>query len=193
MRDMKKRRAQRIRANVAGVAAVSAIFAAGLVVGKVATAARAAEPQEGPKLKATVLYSETVADDPDHTLEGAPAPYYPLTDEDRALVASVVTAEAGGEDYDGQRLVAQCLLNACLMDGLSPDEAVEEYQYSAARPEPTESVLEAVSAVFDRHDTVTDEMILYFYAPALCSSDWHESQDFVLEHGGHRFFAEADG
>ena len=31
---------------------------------------------------------------------------------------------------------------------------------------------------------------MYFYNPALVTSDWHESQIFVAEVGGHRFFAE---
>ena len=33
--------------------------------------------------------------------------------------------------------------------------------------------------------------ILYFYAPALVSSEWHESQTYVCTIGGHRFFGEA--
>jgi spore germination cell wall hydrolase CwlJ-like protein/DNA-directed RNA polymerase subunit RPC12/RpoP len=117
-------------------------------------------------------------------------PCYQLTDEERFLVERVVMAEAGGEPYDGQLLVAQCILNACLKDGIRPDEAVEVYQYSANRPKPTDSVKKAVAAVFDQGETVTEEPILYFYAPAWCTSKWHESQIFVLEYGGHRFFKE---
>ena len=49
---------------------------------------------------------------------------------------------------------------------------------------------DAVAAVFDRGETVVDEPILYFYNPALVTSDFHESQIFVIEEGGHRFFAE---
>ena len=37
---------------------------------------------------------------------------------------------------------------------------------------------------------LTEEPIKYFYAPARCTSDWHESQVFVLEHGNHKFFKE---
>ena len=51
-------------------------------------------------------------------------------------------------------------------------------------------VKDAVAAVFDRGETVVDEPILYFYNPALVTSDFHESQIFVIEEGGHRFFAE---
>jgi spore germination cell wall hydrolase CwlJ-like protein len=97
-------------------------------------------------------------------------------------------AEAGGEDYDGQRLVAQCILNACMFEEKRPDEIVIDYQYTKNRPEPSESVKQAVAAVFDNYDVVTEENILVFYAPRWCTSEWHESQQFVLEHGGHRFF-----
>jgi spore germination cell wall hydrolase CwlJ-like protein len=121
--------------------------------------------------------------------EEKPTAYYSLTDEERNLVESVVMAEAGGEDYDGQRLVAQCILNACILEEKRPDEIVIDYQYTKNRPEPSESVKQAVAAVFVNYDVVTEENILVFYAPRWCTSEWHESQQFVLEHGGHRFFA----
>ena len=120
--------------------------------------------------------------------EEKPIAHYPLTNEERNLVESVVMAEAGAEDYDGQRLVAQCILNACMLEEKRPDEIVIDYQYTKNRPEPSESVKEAVAAVFDNYDVVTEENILIFYAPRWCTSEWHESQQFVLEHGGHRFF-----
>ena len=125
------------------------------------------------------------------TTEPAPVLYYPLTDEERDLVERVVMAEAGGEAYVGQLAVAQCILNACLLDDLRPAEAIEEYSYTGNRPDPTESVKQAVAAVFDDGVTVFDSDVLYFYAPALCRSDWHESQDYVTTIGCHRFFKEA--
>lgn len=96
-----------------------------------------------------------------------PAVRYPLTDAERDVVERVVMAEAGGESFEGQMLVAQCILNAAEKRGVDPSEAV-----------------------FDRGETVVDEPILYFYNPALVTSDFHESQIFVIEEGGHRFFAE---
>lgn len=192
-RNERKRRTQRLAADAIGIALVAAIFATGVVVGRcTALAADKPEPAE-PETSECPPVSEPEAPNMATLLadevEVDPAPYYPLTEEERDLVARVVMGEAGGEGYDGQRLVAQCILNACLLDGMRPAEAVEVYQYTPNRPEPSESVLEAVSAVFDRHDVVTDELILWFYAPAWCYSDWHESQRFVLAHGGHRFFA----
>ena len=39
-------------------------------------------------------------------------------------------------------------------------------------------------------EEVTDREILYFYAPELCESEWHETQSYVMTVGGHRFFEE---
>ncbi len=115
---------------------------------------------------------------------------YDLTDAERWEVASVVTAEAAGEPFAGKMAVAQCILQACEDDGIRPTEAVVKYKYAKNRPEPTAEVLEAVQAVFDLGQVVTTEPIKYFYAKAIVSSDFHESQDFVIEINGHRFFAE---
>jgi hypothetical protein len=113
-----------------------------------------------------------------------------LTDAQRQEVESVVMAEAGGESQEAQRMIALCILNGCEKENVEPDELIELYRYTKRRPEPSESVQEAVQAVFD--EGVKDYgNILYFYAPGLCVSDWHESQEFVTEIDGIRFFGEA--
>lgn len=112
---------------------------------------------------------------------------YELTAEERAEIESVVMAECGGEPRDGIIAVAQCILNACEESGLRPHETLKKYGYTHIRKEPSEAVKEAVCAVFDRGETVTDEPILYFYATYIYSA-WHESQVFVTEIGNHRFF-----
>ncbi len=121
---------------------------------------------------------------------GADRPRYNLTEAERDLVERVVMAESGGESYEGQMLVCQCILNACEIDGMRPAEAIRKYAYAKGRPKPSDSVKRAVSAVFDRGETVTDEAIVYFYAPGVVRSEFHESQIFCIEEGGHRFFAE---
>ena len=115
---------------------------------------------------------------------------YPLTDAERDVVERVVMAEAGGESFEGQLLVAQCILNAAEKPGVAPSEADTQYSNTKRRPDPTQRVKDAVAAVFDRGETVVDAPILYIYNPALVTSDFHESQIFVIEEGGHRFFAE---
>jgi spore germination cell wall hydrolase CwlJ-like protein len=102
-------------------------------------------------------------------------------------------AESGGESYKGQMLVAQCILNACEIDGIRPAKVIKKYVYAKARPEPSDSVKRAVSAVFDKGERVTEEPIVYFYAPALVRSEFHERQIFCIEEGGHRFFKTREG
>lgn len=115
---------------------------------------------------------------------------YPLTDEERVIVQAVVAAEAKGESFDGQCLVAQCILNTAEALNISPASVVlAPNQYAPPSYSDGYMVADAVSAVFDNGYTVTNEPIRYFYAPKYCYSAWHEgSLNFVLEHGGHRFF-----
>lgn len=134
-------------------------------------------------------------EEPSSELAEEPAPnydaIYELSASERILVESVVMAEAGGECFDGQVAVAQCILNACIKSGLRPDAVIRRFGYTYARPTASKSVINAVSAVFNKGDVVTTEPIMYFYAPAVCSSPWHESQTYVLTIGGHKFFKEA--
>ena len=119
-------------------------------------------------------------------------PTYRLTDEERAIVEAVVASESGAEDYIGQCLVAQCVRNTAEATGMRPDEVVlQEGQYAPPSEELRYLVADAVSAVFDNGLGATTEPVRYFYAPLYCTSEWHEEAlDFVLEHGGHRFFSE---
>ena len=149
-----------------------------VIVTQTETEAHVAEPVEA------VAVAEPVPTEP-------PA-FYALTDEQRTLIEQVVSAESRGESYEGQVAVAQCILNACLKHDIAPERAIEKYKYTTNRAEPTDSVKEAVAAVFDRGEGVTDEPIIYFYAPDLVTSEFHESQDFVIEIGCHRFFKAAD-
>lgn len=113
---------------------------------------------------------------------------YSLSDKERDFVERVVMAEAGGEDLIGQVLVAQCILNSCLQDDIRPIEVCIRKDYTEPAESASESVREAVNLVFDGGYKYTEENIQYFYAPAKCKSEWHESQEFVLEYGSHRFF-----
>ncbi len=115
---------------------------------------------------------------------------YYLTNDERAEVASVITAEAVGEPYAGKVAVAQCILQACEDEGIRPGKVLTEYGYSKKRPVPCTEALKAVGAVFDCGQVATDEPIKYFYAPDCTDSQWHETQNYVMTINGHRFFAE---
>jgi len=151
----------------------------------------AKEPEPTPQPEPVIVETNPTTQTTTTTTEPAPRLYYTMTPKERDLVERVVMAEAGGESYKGQKAVAQCILNAAELHDLRPVGVVEELKYTKARPEPTESVKRAVAAVFDDGATVFDRDVIYFYAPALVESSWHESQVYVTTIGCHRFFKEA--
>ena len=185
----RRRRAKR-KALRAATLAAAVLLLGGISVAIFTTPA--GSKQETKILPPTATVGAYIPDTPAAETVGPtePAGRYPLTDAERDVVERVVMAEAGGESFEGQMLVAQCILNAAEKRGVEPSEAVVLYSYTKSRPDPTQRVKDAVAAVFDRGETVVDEPILYFYNPALVTSDFHESQIFVIEEGGHRFFAE---
>lgn len=163
--------------NIAIIALCAVMLGVGMAeVSRTSPTAWAVEPDE-PERTETVLQSTATV-------------RYALTAAERDEIERVVMAEAGAEPYKGQMAVAQCILNACERESKRPNEIVIEYKYTDNRPDPTDEVKAAVSAVFDYGETVTDAEILYFYAPELCDSEWHESQEYVMTIGGHRFFEE---
>lgn len=118
---------------------------------------------------------------------------YPLTADERYHIEAVVSAESRGEDFNGQCLIAQCILNTLEATDKTVYEVLyEPYQYAEPNYDEHHLVSDAVAAVFDDGYEVTEEPVRYFYAPARCYSEWHEnSLELVMEHGGHRFFKEA--
>ena len=117
-------------------------------------------------------------------------PRYDITEEEFDLIARVVHAEAQGEGFEGQALVAQCILNTAEATGQRPGEVVlAPKQYAAPAPEASEEVKAAVRAVFVDGFQVTSEPIRWFYAYKRCTSEWHESKTHVLTYKNHKFFA----
>lgn len=188
----RRRRRAKARIRQAAVLLTAAAIVAGISVtvstmtAERPTAAGLPTPSiEQPAVVTTPPAENTATPEPTAT----PARYQ-LSASERDTVERVVMAEAGGESFAGQMLVAQCILNAAEKEGVQPSEAVVIYSYTSSRPDPTQSVKDAVAAVFDRGEVAIDALVMYFYNPALVTSDWHESQIFVAEVGGHRFFAE---
>lgn len=122
-----------------------------------------------------------------------PIVYYPITAEDRYVLECVVQGEAGGESLEGKMWVATCLLNAMKREGGATAEFVRiQYQYAGWSENVSDDTIRAVSRVFDDGE-ITHDAVLWFYAPKYCTSAWHESQQFVAEIGGHRFFCPNEG
>lgn len=122
-------------------------------------------------------------------------PFYVITEDDRYMIECIVAGEAKGESIKGKMGVAQCLLNAMVKDGLSASDVRKEYQYSGwddelknLNPDCWTEVCEAVSRVFDDGEFVSENPILFFYAPKRVYSRWHESLNHAVTVGGHKFF-----
>lgn len=184
-----RRRRAKTRIRQAAVLLTAAAVAAGIVmvISSVATEKPAVSDAAAEQPTAIVTTPAESAQTPD---QAEPTVRFYLSTSERDTVERVVMAEAGGESFEGQMLVAQCILNAAEKEGVQPSEAVVIYSYTSSRPDPTQSVKDAVAAVFDRGEVAIDAPVMYFYNPTLVTSDWHESQIFVAEVGGHRFFAE---
>lgn len=118
-----------------------------------------------------------------------------LTEDDRWFIESVVAGECAYESYEGKLAVAQCYFDAMIKDGLTAREVKDVYQYAGWNPDLDKQnrkmyieVMDAVHDIFDMGQFVTEKPILFFYAPSLCDSPWHESQNYVMTIGGHKFF-----
>lgn len=118
-----------------------------------------------------------------------------LTLDEFMDVCYIVSGEAQGEPIEGKMAVVQCILNAMIKNEMRPLEIKNEYQYSGwntelenTNPDAWSEVTNAVSRVFDNHEFVSDNPILYFYAPKRCVSRWHESLPHDQIIGGHSFF-----
>lgn len=129
-------------------------------------------------------------------IENEFTPVFDLSEEERWTTCCMVAGEAEGESYEGQWAVAQCIYQACVNDNLQPSEVKIQYQYSGwnenlefDNPELWTQIEEIVSRVFDYGEMCVDDEILWFYAPKYSNGSWHNTQKFVIEIGGHRFFA----
>jgi hypothetical protein len=163
------------------------VFGAGQVDGE---AAETYVQIETPVEESAVVSVESKAVDPEEVFV-EPEPYYPLSEEERDSLAVVLMCETGGADEMAAELVATCVLNACEKDGLRPFEVFSRYKYAVKEKTPNSVCYAAVQSVFDEGNRASEECILWFYSPANMTdgvSHWHETQDFVLEYGGHRYF-----
>ena len=112
-----------------------------------------------------------------------------ISEDEYEFICTIVMAEAGAEPYEGIIAVTQCYLNAMKKENADAYTIHNMYGYAKGKT-PDRNVKTIVYEVLYNGLSVTDEPILYFYAPSLTYSAWHESQTFVMEIGGHRFFKE---
>ncbi len=124
-------------------------------------------------------------------IENPDANYSPspvtLSDYDRAKLERLVMGEAGSMGYTGCALVAQAIRDAMNLSGTSSiDKIISEYgYYGSTSMEPNADAKAAVSYIFDNNGSAVQHRVLCFY---IGSSAWHETQNFVVELDGVRFF-----
>lgn len=114
-----------------------------------------------------------------------------LEPDDRELLEHLVMGEAGAESVEAAALVAQAIRDTMVYKGFnSVSEVRQALKYSGnINNEPTQAVKDGVSLIFDQGGMAVRHTIFYFYNPAKCSSSFHESQKFIIEFGGHRYFS----
>ena len=113
-----------------------------------------------------------------------------LTDYDRDILEHLVMGEAGGEGFIGCCLVAQAIRDTMISDGYKSVESLRTSMgyYGSLYNTPNKDALNAVKFIFDEGGAAVQHNIVYFYAPAICTSGFHESQEFVVAYNSHRFF-----
>ncbi len=110
-----------------------------------------------------------------------------LSDYDRAKTERLVMGEGGIMGYEGCALIAQSIRDAMVRSGTSSiDRIISEYQYFGSTDyEPNQDVKDAVSFIFDQDGVAIQHRVLCFY---IGSSEWHETQTYLYQIGGVRFF-----
>lgn len=143
--------------------------------------AESSEPTEEPKKRWLIDI-----DNPDYDYN--PEPIY-LTEDDRYLIAKTVMREFGDGGYDACCLQAQAFRDAMVLSHASAEYTYKYFQYDAYPlvKEPSQECYEAVDYIFAGNMAVPHR-VLYMYAPEYVTSKWHESQTFVVDYNGVRFF-----
>lgn len=121
-------------------------------------------------------------------------PFFEISNQDRETIQYIVAGEAGYEPIKGKMAVAQTLLNAMKKDGCNAKQIRKLYQYSGWKtnlniesPENWAEVKEAINRVFDDGEFVSENPILFFYAPKYSSGKFHRTLPHDQVIGGHSF------
>ena len=115
------------------------------------------------------------------------AKHVSLSSYDRAKLERLVMGEAGTMGYTGCAVVAQAIRDSMNRSHTSSiDAIIREYQYfGSTNVQPNADVKNAVSFIFDQDGIAVQHRVMCFY---IGYSAWHETQTFLCEIGGVRFF-----
>ncbi|HZK41949.1 MAG TPA: hypothetical protein VFD14_03135, partial [Clostridia bacterium] len=114
----------------------------------------------------------------------------PLQVSDRQTLEGLVMGE-WGNDYIGAVLVAQCIRDSMVKEGVNSAAVIKRrYGYTApVKRQVSQTVKDAVAYVFDQGGSGVQHPIYYFYASNLVQGRWHESQKFIVQRKAVRFFS----
>lgn len=115
------------------------------------------------------------------------ATHLSLSSYDRAKLERLVMGEAGTMGYVGCAVVAQAIRDSMVRSHTtSIDYIIDEYQYfGSTNIQPNSDVKNAVSYIFDQDGIAVQHRVMCFY---IGYSAWHETQTFLTEIDGVRFF-----
>lgn len=113
-----------------------------------------------------------------------------LNDEDRDMTGRILMGEAGGEGFIGMALVAQCIRDTYINGSYSSIAELLRVNgyYGSTSMAPSDTAMEVVNYIFDQGGSAVQHDIRIFYASDMCSSAWHEAQEFVVQYNYVRFF-----
>lgn len=113
-----------------------------------------------------------------------------LNDEDRDMTERILMGEAGGEGFIGMALVAQCIRDTYVNGSYSSIAQLlkQNGYYGSTSMAGSSTAKEVVNYIFDQGGSAVQHNIRIFYATNMCSSSWHEAQDFVVQYNYVRFF-----
>ena len=112
-----------------------------------------------------------------------------LTDYDREVLRHVIMGEAGGEGFAGCAILAQTIRDNWIRGGYSSAEAVRTgcgyYGWNSGTNSDVEA---AINYIFDQGQNAVQHRVCFMYNPNMCSSSWHESQNYIVTYGPVRYF-----
>ena len=106
------------------------------------------------------------------------------------MAERILMGEAGGEGYIGMALVAQCIRDTYVNGSYSSIAQLLKVNgyYGSTSITPSQTAKDVVNYIFDQGGSAVQHNIRIFYATNMCSSSWHEAQDFVVQYNYVRFF-----
>ena len=107
-----------------------------------------------------------------------------LSESEKYDIACVVMGEFGGGGFTGCALIAQAIRDAMQTYGYSANDALVNMGYYGYNGSPNYDSYDAIDYIFSGNAAV-QHRILYMNNTY---SAWHESQNFICEYQGVRFF-----